>query len=333
MLSMIVDAQIPNISNLFAQHFAITYYHHPQELRQRKLDYDVLICRSNTHVDHNLLQNSKFKIIATASSGTDHIDHAALSNKIHLISGHGANARAVCDYVTSSLAYLLQLKHRQSAKIAIIGFGAVGRKIYYRFNYLGFQLGIYDPYIPNRPLAIHLEQLIDFDFICVHPNYHQQQPFASHLLLNQKILQKLSSSTCIINAARGKVVDELAILKDFQGDYCTDVFWHEPQINSEIIQRCLLATPHIAGHTIEAKTEIGLQLAKKIYAYFGIPCPAPTNYQRQAIEVNAKNWQDLALQQYHPLHETNALKANPSAENFSHLRRLHNFRHNFPWMI
>lgn len=334
MLSMLVDAHIPNITDLFAQHFALSYYQHPQELHHRKLNYDVLICRSNANINQTLIQNSQLKIIATASSGTEHIDLSALKRAgIFFISGHGANATAVCDYVTATLAYLLAQQPRNNPKMAIIGFGAVGRKIYHRFKQLSFSLGVFDPYIPSRPQAIQFNQLGDFDFICLHPNYHQQQPFATHMLFNQDILQHLSASTCIINAARGKVVDELAILHDFQGRYCSDVFWHEPHISPEMVQRCELATPHIAGHTIEAKNKIGLQLAQNIYGYFGIPWEAENHRGFVNTEVNAKNWQKLALAQYDPSHETKALKANPSPENFTHLRRLHHFRHDFPWMI
>jgi erythronate-4-phosphate dehydrogenase len=150
-------------------------------------------------------------------------------------------------------------------------------------------------------------------------------------MLNAEILEKLPAKTCILNAARGKIVDEPSILSIFKGYYCTDVYWNEPQINPDIINRALIATPHIAGHTIEAKRNITQQLSQAIHLFFGLPQRTDLGSKQNLQIINSKNWKKIALENYHPLIETQALKAFPSAENFLNLRRLHNFRHDFPW--
>jgi erythronate-4-phosphate dehydrogenase len=334
MLKILADSHIPYLKDLFSQNFEIIFYQQPEELNHLDLNFDVLICRSNAKIKQKLIEKSQFKIIATASSGTEHIDLKTIKTKgLQFYSGHGANAHGVCDYVTASLAYLIQNKILKQPKIAIIGFGAVGKKLNERLKYLKFETGIYDPFIPNRPHPIDLRHLKEFNLICLHPNYHQQSPYASHLMINENILEQLSEDTCILNAARGKIVDENAIINVFKGIYCTDVYWNEPQVNPDIIAGAYLATPHIAGHTIEAKKNISMLLAKNIHEFFGLNWHPSQILKSPTQLFNTYNWQELALEHYNPILETRALKADPCSENFSHLRRLHQFRHDFPWGI
>ena len=56
----------------------------------------------------------------------------------------------------------------------------------------------------------------------------------------------------IINSARGEIIDEDSILNS-DILYLSDVFKGEPSPNTELISKCFIATPHIAGYSIEAK--------------------------------------------------------------------------------
>src|SRR5690606_31197317 len=92
-------------------------------------DADILLVRSVTTVNRNLLKNSKVKFVATATSGIDHVDVEYLQNsEIGFASAHGSNAQSVVEYVLSSLFVLseqndVNLKEKTAG---IIGCGEVG---------------------------------------------------------------------------------------------------------------------------------------------------------------------------------------------------------------
>ena len=333
MFKLLVDSHIPYIDEYFSRYFDISYYQDIAELHQNIQGHDILISRATTPIHENLITGSQLKVVATASSGYDHVDHQALKKRhIEFFSGHGANANAVCDYVTSTLAYLLHHKILSNPKIAIIGYGAVGKKVYNRLHQLEFELGVYDPFINDIPNEITIHDLSTFDVICLHPSYHQINPFPSHQMIDLKFLESLNSNTCIINAARGKIVDEEAILNpSFKGIYCTDVYWNEPHINPKIIERALLCTPHIAGHTIEGKRNITKIISEKIHQYFNLIPQATKNFEIQSHPTPLSKWQTEALTLYNPENESQSLKAYFSAQEFLRLRRAHTFRHDFPW--
>jgi erythronate-4-phosphate dehydrogenase len=337
MYRLIIDNHIPYIDEYFKHHFIIQRYQHVDELYANISHQDILVCRSTMLVDEALLQHASLKIVATASSGTNHIHKKALKNKqIQFFSGHGANANAVCDYVTSTIAYLLSQHLLSKPKVAIIGYGAIGQKVYHRLHTLGFKCGIYDPFIANAPDKIqHLEQLHNFSIICLHPNYHKHPPYPSHHLINQKLISTLDRKVCIINAARGEVVDENAILSSsFEGLYCTDVYLNEPNINPAIIARSTLCTPHIAGHSLDSKKRMTAIISQQIHRYLELPIPSHVEKiaNQELIHIQ-QDWITHALKQYNPILETQQLKQNPCADQFLALRKAHHFRFDFPWQF
>jgi erythronate-4-phosphate dehydrogenase len=334
MFRLLVDEHIPFIEKYFLDDFETTRFHHQQNLEKLLKNQDILIVRSMTPVTQKIIANSNLKIVATASSGKEHIDITALKEKkIQFFSAIGANAHAVCDYITSILAYLIiTTTISPRAKIAIIGYGHVGSMVYKRLKSLGFDLGVYDPFKFDCPHAIKWSDLSHYDVLCLHPNYHQNTPHPSHMMMNKNLITKLKPKVCIINAARGKIVNEDDILNvDFQGTYCTDVYWNEPHINPAIITKALLCTPHIAGHTKEAKERITALLSQHIHDYLGLSTHTPQISNPKTILLPCQNWETRALELYNPLPETKALKQNCNAEHFIQLRRAHTFRHDFPW--
>lgn len=335
MLRLLIDNHIPFIDEYFSDHFCITRFDAHQDLLPLIQQQDVLIVRSVTPITQELIKNTPIKVIATASSGHEHIDlHALAKQHIQFYSAHGANALAVTDYITSTFAYLLlNAKISYQSKVAIIGYGHVGNFVYQRLTTLGFKVGVYDPLLKDYPHPISLQQLSDYDVICLHPNHHQKPPHPSHLLINSGLIQNLKPNICIINAARGKIVDEAVIIsKDFKGSYCTDVYWHEPDINPRIVEKSLLCTPHIAGHTIEAKEKITAMLSDKIHAFFNLPHLTSSSVKPKTHILPFLGWEKEALHLYNPETESIALKRKPCKEEFLHLRRAHTFRHDFFWL-
>lgn len=330
MLKILFDNQIPYIDDFFSSNFILIPYHHEGEMLSLIDDCDILICRSTIKITSNILQSSSIQLVASATSGADHIDIQGLQKlKIPFIQSKGSNAHAVCDYITSTLAYLDVHQHSNGNKIGVIGYGAVGEMVTQRITQLGYQVFNIDP---NKitPHPISIDELENMDIITLHPNYHLTPPYSTHHLIDQKRIATFKKDVCIINSSRGEVVDENAILmNNFQGVYCTDVYRNEPEINPHLVEKALLCTPHIAGHSIQSKWRMTSFIAMQIYQKFGFDAPQIFAPKISSKTIKKDSWQDLALALYNPEIETQALKANPTAENFRELRQRHRFREDF----
>lgn len=318
MPKLLIDASISQIDTYFSEHFEVTRYTNTQELIAQLPKQDALVCRANMTIDSNVLQNNQLSVIATASSGRDHIIRP--NSSIPILDARGANAWAVSDYVLCVLAHL---KVATNKTIGIIGYGHVGKTLSKRLCALNYNIKIHDPWvkIPERYKA-DIQEIFSCPVILIHCNHHHLSPYPSHHLITSDCFEKLSAETIVINAARGSIVDEEALLKSrWQGLYCTDVYQHEPNINPNIIHRANICTPHIAGHCVEAKTRIIEIISEQLHTFFGFQTTFQNPIKKQ--KVSKENWQTDILKQYDPIHETKLLKDLPSIENFLYLRNKH----------
>lgn len=335
-IKLLADATLHNVALAFPAPFSLSFYDNNTPLQEQLQSNDILVCRSTLKVDEGLLKGSSIKLIASASSGVDHIDKTYLKTQnIPLFDAKGANADAVADYILANIAYL-QLTHNiQGKKVGIIGMGAIGSLIANRLQLLGFDITPFDPWLD----AYHknpFESLYACDYISLHANVHEMQPYPSKKLLNKAFFKKLSPQTVIINAARGALIDEEALLEAEQPFiYCTDVYNHEPQINPKMVARATIATTHIAGHSIEAKQRAIFYLSQQIHKAYGLKEPSfpSLNQGSPTYSVNQNNWQKKILQHYNPSIETKYLKAALNKQDaFMQLRKAH-LRHEWQLII
>jgi len=337
MMKILADRTLPHLESLFSESFVLTLYSDEKTLLPHLPNHDILLCRSTLHVTAQLLENSSIKCVATASSGIDHIDTHYLSHRhITLLDAKGCNAHAVADYITSTLAWLLTKNLIKGFKAGIIGLGEVGTRVSRRLNQFGFITLHYDPLRASHDsqfMSCEIEALQACDLICIHANLHEDALFPSKNLLNTQFLSQLKPNAVIINAARGGIVNEHDLLNISEKlIYCTDVYEHEPSINEKIIDFSTLCTPHIAGHSIEAKSNAMITLAGALHQkYNKIPKnsinlikPKPTHPKPN----ESKEAHYLRL--YNPEIESIALKnAKNKQEAFLTLRKTHLFRHDF----
>lgn len=331
-MKILADASLPGLQQAFPKPFELSFYNNANELPVLLKNQQALICRATLKVNENLLKGHALSYVATASSGTDHIDSFYLNNNaIQLIDAKGSNAVAVADYVIATLAYLQQYKNFAGSKAAVIGVGEVGSKVVKRLGATGMEVLCYDPFKPEFKNKT-LQEIVDCDLITIHANLHDEQPYPSRHLFNGSLLKQLKPYTVIINAARGGIVDEDALLEQKNSlIYCTDVFLNEPKVNSKIIERATLCTPHIAGHSIEAKYRAIEMISKKLHACMRLEAPSFNFYpEAPSLAYSDKSWQDLALKLYNPLYETQQLKTAAKLESaFINLRKAHQNRHDF----
>ncbi len=332
-MKVLADASLPALDALFSPQFTVTRYATEETLKKALSTHDILIARSTLRITPTLLQGTQLKCIATASSGSDHVDKAYLKQQnIAFFDAKGSNAIAVTDYVTACLAYLKHEEKLPGKRVGVIGAGAVGSLVIKRLTQLGFDVIAYDPLKPGFNTCT-LRALQTVDILCIHANLHETAPHPSKGLLGARFLSALKPNTVLINAARGGIVDEAALLACPQSiTYCTDVYQHEPKINPRIIQTATLCTPHIAGHSIEAKYQAVSQLSQKIHTHFGLTPPKVSPPTIAATPNKTLTWDTYALHAYNPYLETQALKSSTDlTQTFLTLRRAHQHRHDFHW--
>lgn len=344
-MKILADASLPGLEQAFNDCFSLTTYRNQAEIPLFLAGQDVLLCRSTLKVTADLIQNSSLQCIATASSGVDHIDIPYLNERnISLFDAKGSNAKAVADYVLATIAWLAQNKPIAGKKAGVIGAGYVGSEVANRLIALGFDVVCYDPYKDKEDTQYFyapLKELFTCDLLCVHANLHNTPPYPSKNLIDEAFLSQLQPNTTIINASRGGIVNEVDLINTNKNiTYCTDVYIDEPNTNPEMIHYATLCTPHIAGHSVEAKLAAVQQISNKLHQHFKLQkksdhhAPPELNPNRSApialsSFLNDEHGQNHVLALYNPYHETQALKtAENQAEAFLKQRKRH-YRHEF----
>lgn len=335
-MNILADASLPGLEAAFPKPFHVTTYHQPDEINQLLLGQDVLLCRAALKVNQSLLKNHSLRYVATASSGTDHLDHLWLnSQNIQIIDAKGSNARAVADYVVASLAVLKQQSLIRGHTAGIVGLGKVGSQVAVRLQAAGLQIRTYDPLKAARETfhSCSLEELYQVDLLCIHAELHNKQPYPSTNLIHRDFFNRLKPGCVIINAARGGIVNEEALLHTSKPlIYCTDVYLNEPNIDARIIDKSTICTPHIAGHSLEAKYAAVAMVSAALHQIAGLPLPqfaAPELPNSLKLEKN-ELWYETVLNIYDPTQETLFLKqALDKKTAFLDLRKQHQMRHDF----
>lgn len=265
-LTIVADQNIPQVKTLFA---ALGEVHcvAGRELNQGKhrdllLRADILLVRSVTEVNERLLTDTPVKLVATATIGTDHLDTDYLESRgIHWTAAPGSNADSVVDYVICAFNRLPGIMKLLMAEgtVGIVGMGNVGGRLYQRLKTLGINCRVCDPLIDQRSCVdlCSLDEIMTADVICLHTPLTYEGDYPSYHLFNAGRLAALKTGAVLLNAGRGAVVDNQALkqLLEERDDLCTvlDVWEHEPDVDIDLLKRVDLATPHIAGYSLDGK--------------------------------------------------------------------------------
>ncbi len=246
---------------------------------------DVLIIRSPTRVTRELIANSSLKFIGTATAGFEHIDTAAVEEcGIQWSAAPGCNADSVADYITAALFKLnIELAGKT---IGIIGVGEVGSRVAKRAAALGLNILLNDPPRAEKETSgdfTPLETLLaEADIVTLHTPLTAGGKWPTLHLADEKFFAEIKSGAVFINAARGKIVDDAALLNASRAGKISktvlDVWDPEPQIPAELLHIAAIGTPHIAGHSFEGKLNGTMQMYQAVCGHFNIPAtwnPAP----------------------------------------------------------
>ena len=277
-MKLAIDKDIPYIST-FTKELCKKYdweifFFKDSDLSNALLkDCDAIFIRSTTYIDSDLIENTSIKYIGSATSGFDHIDNIYLSwNSIDrkCFIAKGCNSFAVVNYVLTCLGYLIKLKKFSTKdRIGIIGYGNIGSLLSKTLNNLDIKNFCYDPYKSEYHLKKNLKDILNCKVVSIHASYSKEGIYPSYKLINKSCIENCNLKY-LINSSRGEIVDEDYVLSNQSINYIADVWTNEPNCSKINIKKALLATPHIAGYSNQAKIRATQELIKSFCNFFKI---------------------------------------------------------------
>ena len=259
-------------------------------------DFDILLIRSTRKIDKDFIDKCSFKLIATFTKGTDHIDMQASNEKgIVVINAEEGNHISAAEHTLALILGIsknmilsdklvrenkfLHTEFRRNElfgkTIGIIGFGKVGSCVGKFCNAFGMNVVFNDidqsVVKKNKKFAfVTINYLLKkSDFVSLHIPYSVK----NDKFFSQQFFQKMKKDSVFINTSRGAVVDEEALISSLKSESIRyaglDVFMSEPLIDRRFADlKNVILTNHIAGKTVESKERISDIMFEKIRNYF-----------------------------------------------------------------
>jgi (S)-sulfolactate dehydrogenase len=272
----------------------------PERLSAALADARALVVRNRTQVRRPLLDAApKLGVVGRLGVGLDNIDVDACRQRgVTVYPATGSNDLSVAEYVITAALMLLRGAWLASASVAagewprqrlmgrelsgqrlgLIGYGAIAREVAVRARGLGMTIAAYDPHLPpnheawkNTQRLSLAELLASSDVVSLHVPLTAE----TRNLIDAPALALMKTDAILINAARGGVVDELAMVEALRvgrlGGAALDVFDREP-VDAAYGSRFagvqnLLLTPHIAGVTVESNVRVSDVIARNVAAH------------------------------------------------------------------
>jgi D-3-phosphoglycerate dehydrogenase len=267
-----------------------------EELVKILPEYDAVILRGRTKFTPELIRASKrLKVIGRAGVGVDNIElRAAKDQKIIVVNAPLSTSTAVAELTFGLLLALSReipradssMKHGQWLKkelegtelmgktLGIIGIGRIGMEVGQRALAFGMNVIAYDPFIEEREIdqrgaqPVSIQDLFAWsDFISL----HLPRNVETRDLVGDQAFSEMKQGVRIVNAARGGIIDERALLDALKSGKVAaaalDVFSSEPPTMDELIQHPrVIATPHIGAQTAEAQARASKDIAEEVLA-------------------------------------------------------------------
>jgi len=279
-MHILADENIPLVDEFFAGFGEIRRMPGRSINRAALENVDVLLVRSVTRVDREMLEGSAVRFVGTCTIGTDHLDLDYFEQAgIEWASAPGCNARGVVDYVLGSLLALSEVRGEALARrrFGVVGAGEVGGRLLEVLRGLGWDERVCDPPRQVREAGdfVSLDEILaECDVISLHTPLTLGGDWPTFHLFDQARLSRLRPGTWLINASRGAVVDNAALrdllLQRPDLEAVLDVWEGEPQVDVALAGLCRIATPHIAGYSLDGKLRGTAQIYAALCAARGV---------------------------------------------------------------
>ena len=331
---IIIDEDIPYIRGVLEDYARVCYFPAKAISQDVVKDADGLFIRTRTSCNRELLAGSSVKFIGSATTGKDHVDEAFCKESgIRFIHAPGCNAGSVKQYVAAALSVIMKNTDcsPEQLTLGIVGVGQIGSRVRKMASHLGFQVLINDPPRERSEGLSGFSSLIDVlehsDIITVHVPLSDHGQDATFHMINDDFLRKMKSHSYLVNTSRGPVADTGALkMHADRLHYVLDVWENEPDIDNALLRKTFLATPHIAGYSVDGKANASGTVIREAAKYFGFPLenwkpdiPEPAH---EKIEADSSNKMcdvyDAILQTYDIRNDEKKLRDNPA--HFEQLR-------------
>ena len=306
-------------------------------------DAEILIVRTRTQCNRDLLHGSSVKFIVTATIGYDHIDtEYCKSNGIQWANCPGCNAKSVAQYVFNSL-HVLGVMHSgkviaEGMTIGVVGAGHVGSLVVKSSMNSGLSVIINDPPLEEKMTKEGKADMFVFaslnticeqaDIITFHTPLTYGGKYPTYHIAGADFFRRLKHKPIIINASRGGVVDEhelkLALKSGMVSHVVIDTWEHEPQIDAELLSMADIATPHIAGYSANGKRNATLMSLESVRQYILHNSNSSNISHKKCDEVNF----DIPLPDLPLL--TPATLIDDSTKLKENIDEFEDFRNNYP---
>jgi len=275
----------------------------PEELQTALKDASALVVRNRTKVTAALLDEANgLRCVGRLGVGLDNIDLTACKDRgIEVYPAVGANNLSVAEYVLTSAMMLLRsayLAHDEmmagawprqkcsgrelaGSTLGLVGFGGIAQLTAQMASSLGVHIAAYDPFLPEDHEAwsgvdrCDLSSLLGrSDIVSLHTPLTEE----TRHLINAQTIVGMKDGAVLINAARGGVVDEEALVGALGSGKLAgaalDVFESEPlsQEAAEKLQGLnnVILTPHIAGVTTQSNIRVSAMIGEKVAAHLNM---------------------------------------------------------------
>ena len=279
----VVDQHIPYIEGVLESFFSEVRYLPAQHItREAVADARALLVRTRTRCDAQLLEGSAINFVGSATIGADHIDADYCQHQgIAVATAPGCNAVAVQQWTLAVIVLWAEQNGRDLSKLTlgVVGVGHVGSRVEAGAKLLGMKVLCCDP--PRQRAEsdssfVNLHDLLQqADIITFHVPLIRSGGDSTWHLFNSDNIQLCKCNVLIINSSRGEVVDTQAMLEFASyrpaSAFALDVWEGEPQPNALLVERSFIATPHIAGYSIEGKRNATRMLLNALSRHFALP--------------------------------------------------------------
>lgn len=345
-MKIVADNKIPYLKGLLEPYADVVYRPGKEICKDDLIDADALLIRTRTVCDRTLLEGTNVRFIGTATIGFDHIDTDYCTAKnIKWVNAPGCNSRAVAQYVTSCiLGFSRKYNFNPSEKtIGIVGVGQCGQKVERCARLLGMDVLLNDPpraRNEGEKNFIHMDRILtDCDIITLHTALEKEGPDKTWHMADDHFFSKLKKPIFLINTARGGVVDTDALKRAIKAgkviDCAIDCWEHEPDIDLELLEKALIATPHIAGYSSDGKANATRTIVEQLNLFLDLKMPSKITLElpvpdEPVLKIHKNSPHKIAsalLYAYDPIKDTELLKKSPSE--FEEIRGKYVFRREY----
>jgi erythronate-4-phosphate dehydrogenase len=262
-IHIVVNKHTPYVVQAFEKIGKVTALGSREITKDTVRDADILIVRSETKVDCDLLEGSRVKFVGTVTIGKDHVDEEYLAkNGITFVSAPGSNSNSVSEYVTGALLEIAYIKgfSLRDKTIGIIGVGNVGSKVWRKAEALGLRVLLNDPPLERQGSGypLHsLDEVMEADILTLHVPLTRSGPDATYHLFDEKRIRSMNHGAILFNTSRGAVVETESLQSALRNRHLEaavlDVWEGEPNISASLLELVMLGSPHIAGYSLDGK--------------------------------------------------------------------------------